>query len=121
GRRAGDHPRTIERSRRANRAPAAEGLAPQRKSGAPPSSRSRQSGYERNRKSRLVFGEPFMAVTEKKYHVGLGPGDVGDYVLVPGDPFRTPLISKYLDDAREVAFSREYRTFTGTLDWVPVS
>src|SRR5207245_8116213 len=62
-----------------------------------------------------------MAVTEKKYHVGLGPGDVGDYVLVPGDPFRTPLISKYLDDAREVAFSREYRTFTGTLDSVPVS
>src|SRR5438876_7846586 len=62
-----------------------------------------------------------MAVTEKKYHVGLGPGDVGDYVLVPGDPFRTPLISKYLDDAREVAFSREYRTFTGTLDRVPVS
>src|SRR5437899_7888306 len=62
-----------------------------------------------------------MAVTEKKYHVGLGPGDVGDYVLVPGDPFRTPLISKYLDDAREVAFSREYRTFTGKVDGVPVS
>jgi len=62
-----------------------------------------------------------MAVTEKKYHVGLGPGDVGEYVLVPGDPFRTPLIAKYLDGAREVAFSREYRTFTGKLDGVPVS
>lgn len=62
-----------------------------------------------------------MAVTEKKYHVGLGPGDVGDYVLVPGDPFRTPLIAKYLDGAREIAFSREYRTFTGTLDGVKVS
>ncbi|HSS62048.1 MAG TPA: nucleoside phosphorylase [Candidatus Limnocylindrales bacterium] len=62
-----------------------------------------------------------MAVTEKKYHVGLGPGDVGDYVLVPGDPFRTPLIAKYLDGAREIAFSREYRTFTGSLDGVKVS
>jgi len=62
-----------------------------------------------------------MAVTEKKYHVGLGPGDVGDYVLMPGDPFRTPLIAKHLDDAREVAFSREYRTFTGKVDGVPVS
>src|SRR5216684_2641067 len=62
-----------------------------------------------------------MAVTEKKYHVGLGRGDVGDYVLVPGDPFRTPLIAKYLDDAREVAFSREYRTFTGTLGGTTVS
>src|SRR5712691_4460399 len=62
-----------------------------------------------------------MAVTEKKYHIGLGPGDVGGYVLVPGDPFRTPMIAQYLDGAREVAFSREYRTYTGTLDGVPVS
>src|SRR5437660_11867400 len=62
-----------------------------------------------------------MAVTEKKCHVGLGPGDVGDYVLVPGDPFRTPLIAKHLDGAREVAFSREYRTFTGKVDGVAVS
>ena len=60
-------------------------------------------------------------MTEKKYHVGLGREDVGDYVLVPGDPFRTPLIAKHLDDAREVAFSREYRTFTGKVDGVPVS
>src|ERR1700747_1536703 len=60
-------------------------------------------------------------VTEKKYHIGLGPGDVGEYVLVPGDPFRTPLIAKHLEGAREVAFSREYRTFTGTVDGVPVS
>jgi len=62
-----------------------------------------------------------MAVTEKKYHIGLGQGDVGEYVLVPGDPGRTPMIAKYLDGAREVAFSREYRTFTGKLDGVPVS
>src|SRR5256884_3206816 len=63
-----------------------------------------------------------MAVTgEKKYHVGLAKGEVGDYVLVPGDPGRTPMIAKHLDGAREVAFSREYRTFTGTVDGVPVS
>jgi uridine phosphorylase len=62
-----------------------------------------------------------VAVIEKKYHIGVGPGEVGDYVLVPGDPGRTPLIAKHLDEAREVAFSREYRTFTGKLDGVPVS
>ena len=62
-----------------------------------------------------------MAVTEKKYHIGLGRGDVGDYVLVPGDPFRTPLIAKHLEDPHEVAFSREYRTFTGKVDGVAVS
>jgi uridine phosphorylase len=58
---------------------------------------------------------------EKKYHIGLAKGEVGEYVLVPGDPGRTPVIAKYLDDAREVAFSREYRTFTGSLGGVPVS
>lgn len=58
---------------------------------------------------------------ERKYHVGLAKGEVGKYVLVPGDPGRTPLIAEYLKGAREVAFSREYRTFTGTLDGVQVS
>ena len=63
-----------------------------------------------------------MAATgEKKYHIGLAKGDVGNYVLVPGDPGRTPMIAKYLDGAREVAFSREYRTFTGSIAGVPVS
>src|SRR5438045_5932006 len=58
---------------------------------------------------------------EKKYHIGLSREDVGDYVLVPGDPFRTPLVAKHLEGAKEVAFSREYRTFTGTVDGVKVS
>jgi uridine phosphorylase len=57
----------------------------------------------------------------KKYHVGLAKGEVGNYVLVPGDPGRTPLIAKHLENAHEVAFSREYRTFTGSLGGVPVS
>jgi uridine phosphorylase len=61
------------------------------------------------------------ATGEKKYHIGLARGEVGEYVLVPGDPGRTPAIAKYLDDAREVAFSREYRTFTGSILGVPVS
>lgn len=58
---------------------------------------------------------------ERKYHVGLASGEAGEYVLYPGDPGRTPLIAKYLDGAREVAFSREYRTFTGSLGGASVS
>jgi uridine phosphorylase len=58
---------------------------------------------------------------ERKYHVGLAAGEVGAYVLMPGDPFRTALIAKHLDGAEEKAFSREYRTFTGTVDGTPVS
>jgi uridine phosphorylase len=52
-------------------------------------------------------------VTERKYHVGVAAGEVGNYVLIPGDPFRTTLIAKHFADAREMAFSREYRTYTG--------
>jgi len=60
-------------------------------------------------------------VSERKYHVGLTKEEVGKYVLIPGDPARTAVIAKLLDGAREVAFSREYRTFTGSLDGTPVS
>lgn len=51
--------------------------------------------------------------TLRKYHVGLASGEVGEYVLVPGDPFRTALIARHLEGAEERAWSREYRTFTG--------
>src|SRR3974377_249213 len=61
------------------------------------------------------------ATGQKKYHIGLAREDVGDSVPAPGAPFRTPLIARHLDGAKEVAFSREYRTFTGTVDGVPVS
>lgn len=57
----------------------------------------------------------------KQYHVGVGVGDVGEYVLLPGDPKRCAVIAKYFDDAKLVADSREYVTYTGYLDGVKVS
>jgi uridine phosphorylase len=60
-------------------------------------------------------------MTERKYHVGLTEEEVGKYVLYPGDPARTAVIGALLEGAREVAFSREYRTFTGSVAGVPVS
>ncbi|HEY4025925.1 MAG TPA: nucleoside phosphorylase [Candidatus Dormibacteraeota bacterium] len=58
---------------------------------------------------------------ERKYHVGLAAGEVGQYALVPGDPFRTALIARHLEDAEERAWSREFRTFTGRIGDTPVS
>ena len=29
----------------------------------------------------------------KVYHVDIAPGDIGRYVFLPGDPFRTDLIA----------------------------
>lgn len=57
----------------------------------------------------------------EQYHIRCRAGDVGRYVLLPGDPGRCPLIAAYFDDARLVAQNREYTTYTGTLDGVPVS
>ena len=57
----------------------------------------------------------------KCYHIGVGPGDVGEYVILPGDPKRCEKIAAYFEDARLVGDSREYVTYTGTLDGVPVS
>lgn len=57
----------------------------------------------------------------KQYHVQLGEGDVGKYVILPGDPKRCEKIAKHFDDARLVADSREYVTYTGYLDGVKVS
>ena len=55
------------------------------------------------------------------YHVHIKKGDIGRYVLLPGDPFRTDFIASFFDDAHLVAHNREHKTWTGTLNGVPVS
>lgn len=58
---------------------------------------------------------------EKLYHLQVGKGDVGRYVLLPGDPKRCAKIAAYFDDPVRVADSREFVTYTGTLDGEKVS
>lgn len=58
---------------------------------------------------------------EKQYHIQVEQGEVGRYVILPGDPKRCEKIAKYFDDAKLVADSREYVTYTGFLDGVKVS
>lgn len=49
------------------------------------------------------------------------PGDVGKYVILPGDPKRCKKIAEYFEDAKLVADNREYTTYTGYLNGVKVS
>ena len=56
-----------------------------------------------------------------QYHIGLKEGDVGEYVILPGDPKRCEKIAKYFDDAKLVADRREFITYTGYLNGVKVS
>ena len=57
----------------------------------------------------------------KQYHVNLKRGDVGKYVLLPGDPGRCEAIAALFDNPVHVTQNREYNTYTGTLDGVKVS
>ncbi len=57
----------------------------------------------------------------KEYHIGVGKGDVGKYVIMPGDPKRCVKIAQYLDNAILVGDNREFVTYTGYLNGVKVS
>lgn len=50
----------------------------------------------------------------RQFHTGTAPGDVSTIALMPGDPFRVPLVAEYLDDPVDVAHQREHRTMKGT-------
>ena len=50
----------------------------------------------------------------RQFHIGVAPGEVGTVALLPGDPFRVPLVAEFLTDVRDVAHNREHRTMTGT-------
>ena len=58
---------------------------------------------------------------QKQYHIALCPEDIGEYVLLPGDPARSDIAAKYLDNAELKANNREHRTFTGYYKGVKIS
>lgn len=49
------------------------------------------------------------------FHLHIKEGDIGRYVLLPGDPARCEKIAQYFDDPHFVAQNREYVTWTGLL------
>ena len=56
-----------------------------------------------------------------QYHLQLNEGDVGRYVLLPGDPARCARIAEYFDEPQFIAQNREYTTFSGYLNGERVS
>ena len=61
-----------------------------------------------------VVDKSSAGVGARQFHIGVAPGEVGTVALMPGDPFRVPLVAEYLEDPREVAHKREHRTMVGT-------
>ena len=51
---------------------------------------------------------------ERQYHIGLGPGDLAEYILLPGDPDRTQRIATRLENIEGEWRHREFASVTGT-------
>ena len=51
----------------------------------------------------------------KQFHIACAQGDIGRYCILPGDPGRVPAIAALFDDAKQIAYNREFNVWTGTL------
>lgn len=58
---------------------------------------------------------------DRQYHIGTAKGEVGRYVILPGDPGRCEKIAQYLDKAEFVSKNREFVTYTGYINGEKVS
>jgi uridine phosphorylase len=61
-----------------------------------------------------IVDKSSIGLGDRQFHIGVAPGEVSTIALMPGDPFRVPLVAEYLEDPREVAHKREHRTMVGT-------
>lgn len=59
--------------------------------------------------------------TDVQYHLEVGPDDVANTVLLPGNPDRLETIVADWDDHEIRAHHREYRTATGSYEGTPIS
>lgn len=58
---------------------------------------------------------------QRMHHIQCTQGDIGKYVILPGDPGRVKKIASYLDDAKHIVTNREYETYSGYLNGTLVS
>lgn len=51
---------------------------------------------------------------ERQYHIALGPGELAEYILLPGDPDRIARIAERMDSVEVERRHREFVSVTGT-------
>ena len=60
--------------------------------------------------------------SDKEYHINIAPGEIPELVLLPGDPDRSRKIAEdFFEDPIEIAKKREYWSFKGTWNDIPVA
>ncbi len=67
--------------------------------------------------------DPRLAIPqgERQYHIDLAPGELADYILLPGDPDRTARIMPLLSNVEVERRHREFASVTGTYKGLRVS
>ena len=58
---------------------------------------------------------------ERQYHIGLGPGELADYILLPGDQDRVERVASRFDSVERTHRHREFASATGLYRGVRVS
>lgn len=55
-----------------------------------------------------------LPVGERQYHIGLGPGELADYILLPGDQDRVAKVAARFESVEREHRHREFASATGT-------
>ena len=58
---------------------------------------------------------------ERQYHIGLGPGELADYILLPGDQDRVERVAAHFDSVERTHRHREFASATGEYRGLRVS
>ncbi|MGB9834313.1 MAG: nucleoside phosphorylase [bacterium] len=58
---------------------------------------------------------------KRAHHLQVAQGEVGEYVILPGDPGRCQLIARHFEGPKLVASNREFVTYTGKHSGLSVS
>jgi uridine phosphorylase len=68
-----------------------------------------------NADNRVIHPDRRIAVRagERQYHIELGPGELAEYILLPGDPDRTSRIATRLESIELERQNREFSSVTG--------
>jgi len=71
----------------------------------------------------LPNADPRVAIQagERQYHIGLGPGELADYILLPGDQDRVDRVAAHFDEVEMRHRHREFASATGTYKGLRVS
>ena len=69
-----------------------------------------------NADTRVIHPDRRIAIRagERQYHIELGPGELSEYILLPGDPDRTAVIAARFDSVELERRNREFASITGS-------